>query len=280
MSSQVIPVNVQVPAVTTAPVLADLPVQALRVAYAARRDLEHLPEGEWGVPGVYLLLTDDGSGQVYVGQGVHLRKRLFQHRCKPRLEWRRAVAVKRDTSHGFNSAEIGYLEGRLAAEIGAIPGVELIEGLKSHDTTLPSHHMLALDALLPGVFAALRLAGMDLLKEADVPDSPERGTGTRKPHTIIPGTVADLVAAGLLRAGAELRLSQGGRFANATVSTFGELIVDGVAYASPSKAASTALGLQSSNGWTTWHVDDLSGPTLAQLRARLRQNAGEAAVDS
>lgn len=280
MSSQVIPVNVQVPSDTTAPVVADLPVQALRVAYVARRDLERLPEAEWGTPGVYVLLTDDGSGQVYVGQAVHLRKRLLQQRSKPKLQWRRAVAIKRDTSHGFNSAEIGYLEGRLAAEIGAIPGVKVIEGLKNLDTTLPSHHMLALDALLPGVFAALRLAGMDLLKDADVLDAPPSESGSKTSHTVIPGTVADLVAAGLLRAGAELRLSQGGRLAGATVSASGELIVDGVAYASPSKAAAMALGLQSSNGWTTWHVDDLGGPTLAQLRAKLRHGAGDDGADS
>jgi len=205
VSPQVIPVNVQVPSDTTAPVVADLPVQALRVAYVARRDLERLPEAEWGTPGVYVLLTDDGSGQAYVGQAVHLRKRLFQHRGKPKLGWRRAIAVKRDTSHGFNSAEIGYLEGRLAAEIGAIPGVQVIEGLKNLDTTLPSHHMLALDALLPGVFAALRLAGMDLLKDADVSDAPTPENGSKKSHTVIPGTVADLVAGGLLRAGAELQ---------------------------------------------------------------------------
>jgi Restriction Enzyme Adenine Methylase Associated len=280
VSSQVIPVNVQVPSDTTAPVVADLPVQALRVAYVARRDLERLPEVEWGTPGVYVLLTDDGSRQVYVGQAVHLRKRLFQHRSKPKVEWRRAVAMKRDTTHGFNSAEIGYLEGRLAAEIGAIPGVHVIQGLKNLDTTLPSHHMLALDALLPGVFAALRLAGMDLLKDADVPDSPASENSSKKSPTVIPGTVADLVAAGLVRAGAELRLSQGGRLAKATVSTSGELIVEGVAYASPSKAAATALGLQSSNGWTTWHVDDLSGPTLAQLRPRLAQNTGDDEAES
>lgn len=269
MSAPVIPVNVQVPSDTSAPVVADLPVQALRVAYVARRDLERLPESDWGVPGVYVLVSDDGSGQVYIGQAINLRQRLLQHRAKPKLEWRRAVAMQRDTSHGFNSAEIGYLEGRLAAEIGAVPGVQVIEGLKSLDTTLPPHHMLALDALLPGVFAALRLAGMDFTKEADVPEAVSLTAGPKRLHTVIPGTVADLVAAGLLRAGAELHLSQGGRKGLATVTTSGELIVDGVAYASPSKAAATALGLQSSNGWTTWHVDDLSGPTLAQLRANL-----------
>lgn len=270
MTDQVIPVNVQVPSATNAPVIADLTVQALRVGYVARRDLQRLTEAEWGVPGVYVLRSDDGSGRVYVGQAVRLRDRLLQHRSKPRFDWRQAVAIKRDTSHGFNSAEIGYLEGRLAAEIGAIPGVVLVEGLKSQDMTLPSHHMLALDALMPGILAALRLTGMDLFKDADVPDSGDT-IAVKRAHTHIPGTVPELVAAGLLRAGAELFLSQGGRTGKATVSPSGELIFDGVSYASPSKAAAKALGLQSSNGWTTWHIGDLGGPTLAQLRARLHE---------
>jgi hypothetical protein len=264
------PVNVQVPAVTTAPVIADLPVQALRVAYVARRALERLPEADWGVPGVYVLRSDDGSGRVYVGQAVHLRSRLFQHRAKPKLDWQLAIVIKRDTSHGFNSAEIGYLEGRLAAELGAVPALSLVEGLRSHDTTLPSHHMLALDALLPGILAALRLTGMDLFKESELPEGTSL-TSVKRSHSRIPGTVPDLLAAGLLRAGAELQLSQAGRTATATVSASGEVIVDGVAYNSPSNAAARALGLQSSNGWTTWHVGDLRGPTLNQLRARLHE---------
>jgi len=276
MSAQVTPVNLQVPSDPTAPIVADLTVEALRIAYVFRRDLEKLSEPEWGATGVYVLLTADGSGQVYVGQAVHLRKRVFQHRNKPKLPWNRAVLVKRDTTHGFNSAEIGYLEGRLAAEIGAIPGVEVVEGLRSQDATLPPHHMLALDALIPGVWAALRIAGMDLLKEADLDDSDGGGQpGPRKSHTVIPGTVPDLVAAGLLPAGTTLYLSQGGTTASASVTTAGEVVVDGVAYASPSKAAATALGLQSSNGWTTWHVGDLTGPTLAQLRAQLPIVEGE-----
>ena len=228
---------------------------------------------------MYVLLTNDGSGEVYVGQAVHLRERLFQHRSKPRLKRRRAVAMKRGTSHGFNTAETGYLEGRPAAEVGAIRRVHVMEGLKNLATTLPSHQMLALNAHLPGVRAALRLAGMDLLKDADVPDKPGSENG-KESHTLIPGTVADLVAVGLVRAGAELRLSQGGRLASATVSRSGELIVDGVAYASPSKAVATALGLQSWNGWTAWHFDEVGGPTLARSRAELARRIGGDEEDS
>lgn len=277
MSSQVIPVNVQVPGLATAPIVADFVEHALRVAYVNRRDWKQLPDGEWAAPGVYVLLTDNGTGQVYVGQAVSLRQRLQQHHAKPKLDWRRAIAIKRDTSHGFNSAEIGYLEGRLSSEIAAIPGVIVVEGLKSHDKTLPPHLMLSLDALLVSMLAALRLAGVDTFKEADLPEGnegPRRRIGPAKTHAYFQGSVADLLAVGLLRAGAELVLTQGGRKATASVSTSGELVVDGVAYRSPSRASATALGMQSSNGWTSWHVGSMAGPTLAQLRAQLPLSAG------
>lgn len=270
ISAQVIPVNVQIPIAATAPVVADFVAHALRVAIVNRRDVERLPSDEWSVPGIYVLLTDDGTHHLYVGQAVDVRKRLLQHRGKPRLDWTRAVVIKRDTSHGFNSAEIGYLEGRVAAEVAAIPGVTVVEGKRDQDTTLPPHMLLSLDDLLSSVLAALRLAGVDTHKDADEPESRgNRSAGLRKTPIAKSGTVADLLTAGLLRAGAELWLSQGGRVASATVTTAGEIIVAGVAYASPSRAAQQALGLQSSNGWTTWHVGDLKGPTLDALRNRL-----------
>ncbi|ACQ78766.1 hypothetical protein Bcav_0503 [Beutenbergia cavernae DSM 12333] len=276
--SQVIPVNVQIPSASTAPVVADFVSHALRVAYAARRDVDRLTPEEWGVPGIYVLLTDDGTHQLYVGQAVDLRRRLLHHPSRPKLAWSRVVAIKRDTSHGFNSAEIGYLEGRVAAELAAIPGVAVIEGKRDQDTTLPPHMLLSLDELLASVLAALRLAGVDTHKEADeLERTSPRGT-RRKSPIAKRGTVADLLAAGLLRAGAEVHLSQGGRAASGTVTTSGEIIVAGVAYASPSTAAQQALGLRSSNGWTTWRVGDLRGPTLDALRDRLAEVDGESVL--
>lgn len=267
MPMQVIPVNVQIPSAAATPVVADFVAHALRVGYIHRRDIERLPVDDWGVPGIYVLLSDNGSHQLYIGQAVDLRKRLRDHQRRSKLEWARAVAIKRDTSHGFNSAEIGYLEGRVAAEISAIPGVTVIEGKRDQDTTLPRHMLLSLDDLLSSILAALRLAGVDTYTEADEPEN--SGPAKRKSRTAKDGTVADLLASGLLRAGAEVHLSQGGRVASGTVTTSGEIIIAGVAYASPSKAAQKALGLQSSNGWTTWHVGNPKGPTLDSLREQL-----------
>lgn len=267
-----VPVNVQIPAAADAPIVADFVEHALRVAYLHRAHLKGLPAEEWLCPGVYVLLTGDGSGQVYVGKATALRKRLQAHANRPPLDWTRAVAIRRDTTHGFNSAEIGYLEGRLSAELGAVASLSVVKGKNDEDTTLPPHMMLSLDALLGSMLAALRLAGVDVAKEADEPEPPT--ASKRKGHTKINGTVAELVAAGLIRAGEEVHLSQGKVTAKGSVTASGEIVVDGVAYAAPSKAAAKALGLQSSNGWITWHVGSIDGPTLDHYRRRWLSDHG------
>lgn len=251
--------------------IADVPVHALLIAIVRRRDLDALPQ-EWVAPGVYVLIGPaDGQSPtpVYVGQARDVRKRLVRHRAAPKLDWWRAVAIKRDTTHGFNSAEIGYLEGRLAAELGSLPNVEVIEGKRDLDTTLPEHHLLALDAFVPSILAALRIVGIDLASDRD--DASDEQPSAKRTRATIPGTVADLLAAGLLSAGSVLTFKRAGRSATARVTASGELVVDGVTYASPSTAAAKALGLKAANGWISWRLDGGSGPTLADLREQLLQ---------
>ena len=122
------PVNVQIPSDPDAPVIADFVEHALRVAYIDRKHLSTLPASDWDTPGIYVLLTGDGSGRVYVGQARKIRSRLLQHNTKEKLPWVRAVAVKRDTTDGFNTAEIGYLEGRVSAEIAALDSLTVVAG--------------------------------------------------------------------------------------------------------------------------------------------------------
>ncbi|MEJ9079321.1 excinuclease ABC subunit C [Gordonia malaquae] len=288
MSAQVIAVNVQIPAATTAPVVADFTTHALRVGYFHRRDWQNLPTDDWNVPGVYVLMTTDGSGIVYVGKSVKLRGRISTHNSDPQIDWRRALVVKRDTSHGFTSADVGYLEGRLAAELDAIPGITVHRGKEDRDDTLPRHMELSLDELLGSILSAVRLAGLDVHKPADLPDDED----TEEPADAAADTsvatdnaswrrrrtkkakLPELVAAGLISAGTELHLSQGGTTATGTVSTQGEIVVAGVAYSSVSKAAQTALNsgrdqtahVLSSNGWITWHIGSPTGPVLDSLR--------------
>lgn len=277
------PVNVQIPSDAEAPIIADFVEHALRVAYFDRQHWASLPASDWDAPGVYVLMTSDGSNRVYAGQARKLRVRLQQHNNKEKLPWRRALAVKRDTTAGFNTAEIGYLEGRVAAELNALHQITVIEGQTSGDETLPKHMMISLDAFVKSILGALRLAGLDIsrsnpqtLTEDEEPASNAKPSS--KPSK--PVTVSDLVSSGLLQAGHALFLSQAGKEAEGSVTADGEIIVRGVSYKSPSRAAKIVLDGQASNGWTTWKVGSQSGPPLDTLRQQwLIQQTEEAEND-
>lgn len=263
------PVNVQIPSDTEAPIIADFVEHALRVAYFDRQHWASLPASDWDAPGVYVLMTADGSNRVYVGQARKLRGRLQQHNNKEKLPWRRALAVKRDTTAGFNTAEIGYLEGRIAAELNALRQITVVEGQTSGDETLPKHMMISLDAFVKSILGALRLAGLDIsrsnpqtMTEDEQPSSAP--VPSNKPNKTV--TVADLVSSGLLQAGHALFLSQAGKEAEGSVTADGEIIVSGVSYKSPSRAATTVLEGQASNGWISWKIGRQSGPPLDTLR--------------
>jgi hypothetical protein len=112
---------------------------ALRVALLSRPHVLKLPP-EWAAPGVYVLvgpLGADAPTQLYIGKAVKVRKRLNDHRNAPKLPWWRALAVIRDTTAGFNSAEIGYLEGRLTSELSSHPKISVKAEKNDQDTTIP-----------------------------------------------------------------------------------------------------------------------------------------------
>lgn len=114
----VTPASVQVPGEHDAPVVVDFGVHALRVAYVSRRSVGKLP-ASWSRPGVYALLGPLGAApaaQVYVGKAVKLRDRLIRHHSKEPMPWWRAIAVARDTTDGFNSAEIAHFQARRETE--------------------------------------------------------------------------------------------------------------------------------------------------------------------
>lgn len=65
------------------------------------------------------------------------------------------------------------------------------------------------------------------------------------------------------------------------INESGQIVIEEVAYISPSAAARAAAGTTSENGWTFWRVgDERDAPTLDELRAQyLRQNATPVATD-
>lgn len=269
MQSPVTPAGAQIPADPVAPVVLDFVSHALRVALVRAEDVPGMPSTEWDCPGVYVLIGSVERGEptsIYVGKARILRKRLSQHRRKPPLKWWRAVAVARDTTNGFHSAEIGYLEGRLTKQLASLPGISLVAGQQDTDETLPEHQLVSLDAFVPTILAALRLAGLDV---SPAPDNPT-AKPTRKRSTNST-TIADLVAAGVLRAGETLIFDSRGRSAEALVNPAGEIVLYGTTYSSPSGAARAVLGGRASNGWKAWTVG-ADGPTLAVLRNRFNSD--------
>lgn len=273
MAGNVLTASVQVPSDAEAPIRFDFELHALRIGLVAKESIKRLGE-EWRKPGAYVLLGAVGvSGKtaLYVGKAVDVRQRLSEHRRNPKLEWWRAMIVVRDTTKGFNSAQIGYLEGRIAQELRVRPAVEVREGNTTIDSTIPTVERVPLDAFVETILEALRIAGLDLRSEADEGPASEEPTngvdGSTTTRQAVPGTVADLMAAGLLSAGANLVAQRAGKKAEAEVTGTGGLLVDGVSYGSPSTAAEKGLDVRSANGWTTWAT--AAGITLAALRDQL-----------
>ncbi len=272
MSPTVLTAGVQVPSDPDAPIRFDFELHALRIGLVGREHVNRLGD-DWRQPGIYVLLGAvgaTGQTEVYVGKAVDLRQRLLEHRRNPRLHWWRAMAVVRDTTSGFNSAQIGYLEGRLAQELRGRPAVDVREGQMTVDLTLPAYARAPLEDFVSTVFEALRITGLDLRSEADegpVSEETTTGSGMNIVRQTIPGTVADLLAAGLIGAGTKLYANRGERSAEAEVTSSGDLVVDGVSYHSPSTAGKKGLGVPSTNGWTTWTTSE--GTSLSELRDRL-----------
>lgn len=116
-----------------------------------------------------------------------------------------------------------------------------------------------------------------------VPDSEPGGIGNLGPNPPTGGPVPppsdgtrvkvlDLVRTGVLPAGTALTLAQGTTVvARATVDASGQIVLDGVAYRSPSdKAFARLLGRQSLNGWTAWRAELPTGEvSLDDLRGQV-----------
>ncbi|GAC1439377.1 MAG: hypothetical protein NVSMB55_00640 [Mycobacteriales bacterium] len=261
-----LPVTVLLPDTAAQPITVYDGGAALRMAIV-ERDGVHALGPDWERPGVYVLLdmpAPDGTWGCYPGQATSLRKRLVQHVSK-KDHWRRALLVTRDTTFGFNSAQIGWLEGRLYDLLDAAGDAVLHNGNRPSDETLPAHERLALEAAVAPVRRVLRLIGYDPVSPDDQTALPSPSRQTSKFYGI---TVQHLIAAGLLAGGETLTSTNGAWPATALLLPDGKVQTGGHVYATPS-AAATAVKDGPANGWEFWAVDTPTGQvTLATLRAR------------
>lgn len=257
---------------------------ALRMAIVDRQSVGALDES-WEAPGVYLLLDPvqaDGAYRAYVGKApAGLRARLREHASRRGKDhWVRALLVVRDTTHGWHSAQVGWLEGRLFDLLDGATLARLVNGNRPQDETLPPYERAALEAAVEPIAAVLRLLGFspDTFDE----EAPGQSTPPDVGKTHYGVTLAELIDAGDLRIGERLSSTQVSAPSTAVVESDGSLTVDGQSFSSPSAAGTHVRDAKSTNGWSFWAAErDGTTLPLATIRARyLRQKETSGATDA
>lgn len=186
--------------------------------------------------------------------------------------------MRRDTTFGFNSAHVGWLEGRLYDLLDAAADTRLHNGNRPSDETLPPYERAALESIVPPVRRVLRLLGYN----TDTTDDLAAGAAVPKARsTRFYGiTVRQLVEAGLMVPGETLTSTYSAWPATAVVAEDGSVVVKGIPFPSPSKAAA-AVKNGAANGWDSWSVERPIGATsLATIRARWLDSASKADGDA
>lgn len=271
--SDALPLTMLIPENVGAPIEVFDQHAALKMAVVDRSGA-HLLGEEWEAPGMYLLSDrhdSDGAWGVYVGKAPSgIKARLGNH-LKNKDHWYRAVLIRRDTTFGFNSAQIGWLESRLYDMLNAAEEARLHNGNRPSDETLPPYDRQMLEMVVLPVQRILRLLGHDpaTVDDATVGPSPKR---TSRFFGI---SLTELVGAGLLAEGTALVSNNGAWPASGIVGPDGTVIYDGASYPSPS-AAACAVKNGPANGWEFWAIDDgAKRVTLGTLRARYLESRSD-----
>lgn len=242
---------------------------ALKIAIVEREGA-HLVGDEWDAPGAYVLLDRHDADEqwgVYAGKApAGVRTRLRDH-LRNKDHWYRALLVRRDTTLGFNSAQIGWLEGRLYDLFDVATDAVLHNGNRPSDETLPPYDQQMLEMVILPVRRVLRMIGHDPLTADDNP--PPKAVSRTKQHYGI--KLPQRIETGVLQPGARLVSTNGAWPASATVTTAAEIEYAGATYVSPSSAAG-AVKDGAANGWDFWAVETNSGKVaLSVLRERCRE---------
>ncbi|BDO43149.1 hypothetical protein [Cellulomonas sp. NTE-D12] len=245
---------------------------ALRFAVVERAGITRLGV-EWDQPGTYILLDphdSEGAFGTYVGKAAPggVRSRLMSH-IKTKDHWTRVVIIQRDTTHGFNSAQVGWLEGRLYDLMQSSEFARLHNGNRPGDETLPLFERNMLEQAVPPIRRLLRLLGYDAAPADDssaILDGRRSQQPSGKRHYGV--ALADMITAGALSVGTPLVSTNGAWPARAVVVADGVEFA-GITYPNPSTAATVVKLGGAANGWAFWAVEEPSGKVpLATVRAR------------
>jgi len=125
---------------------------------------ERISREIWGVAGAYVLLgpPEDVGAMVRArpGCGGDVLNRVQQHVSES--PWFTRAVLARDTRQGWNSAEAGFVEGRLHDMCRQSPGIDHTFR-RDHDQTLQNHEEDQLERrYIPAIVASLRLVGVPI----------------------------------------------------------------------------------------------------------------------
>jgi hypothetical protein len=262
-----------VPGSSAEPMEVRVAHSGLRMVLVSRESIGLLEES-WRVLGIYFLLgaaDDPDRYRAYVGEvgKSTLVHRVRQHAGKKDW-WSRALLIA-SSSDEFNSAEIGWLEGRLYDVLNNAVACDVMNGNRPGDESLSLRERGVLERYVDPIMAALRACGAP----PDTADQKPTKKGKRT-HTHYSETVADLINAGVLKPETKLHPLRKGLTETATVLADGHLQVGTVIHETPSAAAKAVARTSSEPGWNFWGAPSGGGGfvPLATLREKLRANGG------
>ncbi len=263
-------VTFAVPGSSTRPMEVKVAHSGLRMVLVSRESIRLLDES-WRVLGVYFLLgaaEDPDRYCAYVGEvGKATLVQRLRHHAAQKDWWSRALLIA-SASDEFNSAEIGWLEGRLYDVLNNAVACELKNGNRPGDNSLSIQMRGVLERYVEPIMAALRALGAS----PDTADQKPDTTGKKKAK-YFSESVSDLLAADLLKPETTLHPLKKNVTETARVLADGQLEVSGVVYGSLSAAAKAASGAIAEAGWDFWGAPSGTGGfvPLATLRDRLRE---------
>ena len=161
------------------PVEVKVAHSGLRMMLVNRESIGLL-DPSWKVLGVYFLLgasDDPDRYRAYVGEvgKSTLIQRVRQHADKKDW-WSRALLIS-SASDDFNSAEIGWLEGRLYDVLNNAVACDVMNGNRPGDDSLSARERGILERYVEPIMAALRACGTS----PDTADQKPVAKGRKKP---------------------------------------------------------------------------------------------------
>lgn len=238
-------------------------------------------------PGAYVLLGDDPleeyEGQIYIGEGEDVAKRVAQHQSDDTKEfWRSTVAFTSKDS-ALNKAHIRYLESRLIDLAHEARRARLTNGTRPAIPPMSAADCAEAEGFLAEVLAIFPVLGVDAFSR---PATQEPGRiRYYLSSTEAQGSGEERSDGFLVFAGAKARIKESNSISDANrrfrsrLLKSGVLAEDGVGsyrltvdhlFRSPSTAAMTLLG-RNSNGRVEWK--DEQGVTLKQHQEEAAQQA-------